>query len=356
MKKYKVIQWGTGQVGVGALRTIIEHPQLELVGVAVYSDAKDGLDAGDLCGMPKTGVIASKDHDQLLKLDADCVNFNGSAFSGDPVIDDLERILLSGKNLASTAILKPSINNPGRGGDADVVERFKAACSKAGVSYLASGLDPGFVTDVLPPVMSSMCSTIDHVHIIEVADYSKCVFDNPEMVLKFMGFGLPARDEVPKFIGDVWIPGMYSLADTLGVELQDVKISAESAPLLQDYSAFGIELKKGTTGAVRFYLDGIVDGKPLLRIEHVTRIDVTAGPDWAQPPSDESVAYYIDIGGDLSYRLTLEFFKKGGSVMEASCWATGTRLVNTIPQICDAEPGVLRVADLQIPTLRSKLR
>ena len=356
MKKYKVIQWGTGQVGIGALQSIIEHPQLELVGVAVYADNKNGVDAGELCGLPLTGIKATTDHESLLALDADCVNFNGSAFTGDPVIDDLERILLSGKNIATTALLKPSTNKPGRGGDANVVERFKAACDKTAVSYLASGLDPGFVTDVLPPVMSAMCSTVDHVHITEVADYSKCTFTNPAAVLAFMGYGQPLRTDVPDFIGEVWIPGMYSLADVMGLELEDIKISAQSAPLLQDYEVFGINLAKGTSGAVRFCLEGIVNGKSLLKIEHVTRIDATAGPDWAQPPSDESVAYYIDIGGDLSYRLTLEFFKKGGSVMEASCWATGTRLVNAIPAICEANAGVLSVADIEIPTHRTRTR
>lgn len=355
MKKYKVIQWGTGQVGVGALRSIIEHPQLELVGVAVYSGDKNGVDAGELCGLPATGIKATTDHSALLKLDADCVNFNGSAFSGDPVIDDLERILLAGKNVASTALLKPSENQPGRGGDANVVKRFNAACQKAGVSYLASGIDPGFVTDVLPPVMSAMCSTVDHVHITEVADYSKCTFVNPQAVLSFMGFGLPLRSDVPDFIGEVWIPGMYSLADVMGVELEDIKITAESAPLLEDYQVFGIDLKKGTSGALRFCLEGIVNSKPLLKIEHVTRIDSTSGPDWTQPPSDESVGYYIKIGGDLSYRLTLEFFQKGGSVMEASCWATGTRLVNTIPEVCEAKAGVLSVADIKILTLKDRL-
>lgn len=354
MKKYKVIQWGTGQVGAGALRSIIEHPQLELVGVAAYSESKNGVDAGDLCGLPTTGIKATTDRDYLLSLDADCVNFNASAFSGDPVIDELEKILLSGKNIASTALLKPSVNNPGRGGDADVVKRFAAACNKTGVSYLATGLDPGFVTDVLPAVMSSMCSSIDHVHVTEVVDYSQCTFAKPQEVLAFMGFGRPLISKAPKFIGEIWIPAIHSMADVLGYEVEKVEVFAESAPLLADYEVFGETLKKGTSGALRFYLQGYVKGEPLLKIEHVTRIDASAAPDWQQPPAD-SVGYYVNIGGDLSYRLTLEFSKKGGSFMEASCWATGTRLVNAIPEICEAESGVLSVADIAIPTSRDKL-
>ena len=70
--------WGPGQVGVGALRAIIAHPGLELVGVVVYSEAKDGRDAGDLCGMPPTGVTATRDVDAALALDADVVAFFAS--------------------------------------------------------------------------------------------------------------------------------------------------------------------------------------------------------------------------------------------------------------------------------------
>ena len=58
----RVILWGPGQVGVGALRAVIAHPGLDLVGVVVHSDAKHGKDAGDLCGMPATGVIATPRH------------------------------------------------------------------------------------------------------------------------------------------------------------------------------------------------------------------------------------------------------------------------------------------------------
>jgi hypothetical protein len=69
MKKYKVVQWATGVVGSAALKGVIRHPKLELVGVKVYSDEKTGLDAGDIVDMDKTGVIATKDVDVNLIVD-----------------------------------------------------------------------------------------------------------------------------------------------------------------------------------------------------------------------------------------------------------------------------------------------
>ncbi|MDD5092862.1 MAG: hypothetical protein PHV74_00565 [Dehalococcoidia bacterium] len=172
MKKYRVIQWGTGQVGTGALRGIIENPQLELIGVAVYSKEKNGKDAGDLCGLPPTGIRATTDRASLLAMQADCVSYNGVAFSGDPVVDEVESILLSGKNIASSAILKPSKNVPGRHGDVNTVRRLEAACQKESVSYFVSGLDPGFATDVLPLVLSGVCQRIEFAHVTEIMDYT----------------------------------------------------------------------------------------------------------------------------------------------------------------------------------------
>ena len=49
---YRVVQWATGAMGKAVLRTIIDHPGVELAGVYVYSDAKAGRDAGELAGRP----------------------------------------------------------------------------------------------------------------------------------------------------------------------------------------------------------------------------------------------------------------------------------------------------------------
>lgn len=51
-KRFRTVVWATGVVGSSALRRVIAHPQLELVGVRVYSDEKAGRDAGELIGLP----------------------------------------------------------------------------------------------------------------------------------------------------------------------------------------------------------------------------------------------------------------------------------------------------------------
>ena len=61
----RVVQWATGATGRHTLAAMVDHPDLDVVGVLVYSDDKAGRDAGDLCGIDPIGVTATKDRDEI---------------------------------------------------------------------------------------------------------------------------------------------------------------------------------------------------------------------------------------------------------------------------------------------------
>ena len=104
-RKLRVIQWGTGNVGKHAVAAVHEHADLELVGALVYSDEKAGRDVGEIVGMDPIGVIATKDVDEILALDADCVLYHAQGDWNPPAaLDDICRLLASGKNVVSTAV------------------------------------------------------------------------------------------------------------------------------------------------------------------------------------------------------------------------------------------------------------
>src|SRR4029077_4102476 len=114
---HRVIQWSTGNVGKLALRGIINHPELDLVGLWVHGADKAGRDAGELCGLDRrVGVAATSDAEALLALDADCVSYTatGDLRPGEAV-DDMCRILESGKNVVATSVVPlvyPPAANP----------------------------------------------------------------------------------------------------------------------------------------------------------------------------------------------------------------------------------------------------
>src|SRR5262245_51923311 len=97
-KPLPAVHWATGTVGAGAMRGVIAHPGLELVGVRVYSEGKDGKDAGELCGLPPIGVKATRDIDTILALKPDCILYMPESTD----VDDVCRILESGANIVTT--------------------------------------------------------------------------------------------------------------------------------------------------------------------------------------------------------------------------------------------------------------
>ncbi len=96
----RVIQWATGSVGRHAAAAVYGHPDLELVGAFVYSDAKARRDVGDICGIGETGVVATDNPDDIVALDADCVLYMPQGeMNPMGAVDDICRLLTSGKNV-----------------------------------------------------------------------------------------------------------------------------------------------------------------------------------------------------------------------------------------------------------------
>ncbi|MDQ1382473.1 MAG: hypothetical protein QOJ71_3192 [Actinomycetota bacterium] len=182
---YRVIQWSTGNVGTAALRCIIRHPDLELVGVWVHSADKAGRDAGELCGLPPTGVLATNDVDALLALDADCVSYTATAdLRPMDAINDMTRVLRSGKNVVSSSVvaaiypahLEPSMRKP-----------LDDACAEAGVSCFTSGIDPGWANDALPLLLAGTCEDVEQLRVMEIVNYKD--YEQPTVLFETMGFG-----------------------------------------------------------------------------------------------------------------------------------------------------------------------
>ena len=153
---YRIIQWGTGSVGKHALRTIVERPDYELVGLRVYNPDKVGKDAGELLGREPLGVRATDDVEEILALDADCVCYSALGSTLDDKegpLDDICRLLASGKNVVSSAVeyhayFRPDLQLKGAGENAEA--RLRAACEQGGSTFFHVGINPGFAMDFWP--------------------------------------------------------------------------------------------------------------------------------------------------------------------------------------------------------------
>ena len=269
---YKVIQWSTGNVGRHAVRLIVEHPDLELVGLWVHSEEKAGRDAGELVGIDPVGVIASNDVDAMLALDADCVCYTATAdLRPAEAIADMARIAASGKNIVSSSVV-PLVYPPHVA--PEMRKPLEDACDSAGVSCFTSGIDPGWANDLLPLVLSGQCEYIDTVRVMEIVNYA--TYAQPTVLFDTMGFGQPLDSTplllIPGVLSFAWGGTVKAIAAGLGVEVEELREVHERQPALETIDlGFGV-VEKGTTAAMRFEVQGIVDGEPRIILEHVTRL------------------------------------------------------------------------------------
>jgi 4-hydroxy-tetrahydrodipicolinate reductase len=345
---YRVIQWGTGNVGTYALRCILGHPQLRLVGVLVYGEAKAGKDAGLLCGRPPTGVKATRDVDAILGLDADCVSYTATAdLRPFEAIDDICRILAAGKNVVSSSVVPlvhPKSFLP------EWRQKLEAACAEGRTSFFTSGIDPGFANDFLPLALSGLAERWEEVRIQEIINYA--TYDQPQVLFETMGFGKPL-DHVPLLLSPgvlafAWGGTVRLLAEGLGVTLDEIREVHERRPATAPIEIGRHTIAPGTMAALRFEVQGIVGGRPAIVVEHVTRLCDTLAPEW---PAGHG-SYRVLITGSPGMRCEFEFWDEHGDHAVGGVVLTAGRIVNAIPAVCEASPGLLSALDLGLVTGR----
>ncbi len=351
---YRVIQWATGHVGVHALRGIARHPELELVGLCVHSEKKAGRDAGELCGIDATGVVATCDGDAVLALEADCVSYMGATdFRLNDAIEDMCRILASGKNLVTTSFV-PLVYPPAV--IPQIRERLETACREGGTTLFCSGIDPGFSPDALPIVLSSLSERIESIRAQEIFNYA--TYDQGETLFEVMGFGKPPGHPVPLLLPGAltmaWGPSVRMVADALGVTLDETRQVHEVVVAEEAFEIPSGKIDAGTVAGLRFEVQGIVGGEPRIVIEHVTRLRDDIAPHW--PRGNGPGTYRITIEGMPSMRCELDIGFQSDDHNIDGCVASAMRVVNAIPTVCRAEPGLKSWLELPGITGRGALR
>jgi 4-hydroxy-tetrahydrodipicolinate reductase len=346
----RVIQWSTGNVGYHALRCIIRHPELELAGLWVHSPGKVGRDAGELVDLEPVGVAATDDVDALLASDAECVCYTATAdLRPEDALQDICRILEAGKNVVSTSIV-PLVHP--RGGDAAVqqmVERLEAACREGGTSCFTSGIDPGFANDLLPITLLGVCERVDSVRVQEILNYA--TYEQPEVLFHTMGFG-QALDQTPLLLlpgvlGFAWGGVIRMIAEAAGAEVEEVREIYERATLDRDIVLPYGTIAAGTQAGLRFEVQGIVGGEPRIIVEHVTRMDDEVAPEW--PTQEGGQGFYrIMVQGSPTLDCRLEIESEDGDHNTGGLVVTAMKVLNAIPAVVAAPPGVLSAIDLPI--------
>jgi 2,4-diaminopentanoate dehydrogenase len=328
-KSYRVVQWATGNIGTKSLRAVIEHPELELVGVWVHSPGKVGKDAGELCGLDATGVVATDSLDDVLALAPDCVLYMQDRFE----LDDVCRILEAGTNIVTTVgeVFHPAGMDPG------VRERIEEACAAGRTSIHVTGSSPGFKTEALPLAMLSLARRLDYLRIEEFSDVSSR--NSPEMLFGFMRLGTDPATFSPRRIAGIartFVPSLSALAEAVGLPIDSVETDGEVAVARRDVVIAAGTVAAGTIAAIRPIATLSRRGTPLMRFQATWFVSTDVEPAWDVGGTGSRVR----VQGDTPIDIAITYPVEPEQYPSVSPGFTAHPAVNSVSLVCEAAPGI----------------
>jgi 4-hydroxy-tetrahydrodipicolinate reductase len=353
----RVFQVATGNVGSEMIKRIGTHPDLELVGVHVYSPEKVGRDVGELAGIGPISVLASDSVDEIIAARPDVLTFHG-------VFPDEElyvRVLEAGINVVTTADWitghHRNANHPHPSGR-PWTEILDEAATKGGVTFYGTGMNPG-LNQILGVVASADVAEIENITTIESVDVS-C--HHSAATWQEVGYGLPIDDPaLPTMLRkytEVFADSIYMMADAFGLELDEVVFSYELGACAEDVDLGWYQLPKGSLGANYIKYQGMVDG--VARVE--THLEWQMTPK-TEPKWDVKGCYITQITGDPQiYSKHMIFPKPGVDLSNPEAFAsigmtmTGMPAINSIKAVVAAPPGVITSADLPLRAFAGRFK
>ena len=348
---YRVVVWGPGYTGSQALREIARRPELTLVGCFAYSPEKVGRDAMELIGEAPAGVPVVGDPRAIHDLDADVVVYAGRALPDETSRhEEITALLHAGKNVVtSTAYFFPWQRGE------EYVAPLEAACAAGGTTLHGTGVHPGWFVERFALTATSLCTTVREVHLREICDLSHHAGD----VIADIGFG-----KAPERLGSrtrktilsrYYFECVAGLAHHLGLPVDTMTADVRYVPSPRDIERAGATVRAGTVGAVDGVWTGLVDGRPVVTIREVWYVDPDLVDDSITLVSGDM--YEVEVKGlpvdvrtraDLATSDARDVFGVDDRQSAANL-ATAVQLVQTIPAVVAAPPGILLAPGFAYP-------
>jgi 4-hydroxy-tetrahydrodipicolinate reductase len=308
---------------------------MTLAGFYVYDSEKVGHDAGELCGMDAVGVLATGSIEDVVAAGADCVLYMPRMFD----VDDVCLLLESGANVVTTC---GQFHHP-PSMDAALRTRVEAACEAGGASIHSTGSSPGFISEAVPLVLTSIQRRLDSVSIEEYADLSKR--NSPELLFDVLGFGralAPFHQASADHLSFSFGPSLRLVADAVGLPLDDVTAAGELAATPRDTDIAAGTLKAGTVAAQRITVSGLREGHELITFRATWYCTTDLEPAWELRNTGWRVAVHGDAPLDVELRMPVPLEQ----MAETTPGYTANRAVNLVAAVCAAPPGIRSTLDL----------
>lgn len=336
MRRYRVVQWSTGNIGKRALGILFDRSDFDVVGVHALGAEKVGRDAGALADRPPNGVTATSDVDALLDLAPDCISYMPRAIDYELV----EKMLRRGINVVTTGDFLTGTHHPAE------LPALEDAAQRGRATFLGTGFEPGFI-NVVAGFLTGACRRVHSVKLVETLD---CTTYPVQDAWKVLGFGKPPRQQVTQIgpetqrYGLGYFETLDMIAAMLGVQLDSKEAFVEPAVLTRDLDLGWVEYAAGTVGGQRRTYRGYCSGRAVVELA----ICWTMSNDALEPQWTDAAGFSVVIEGQPRVDATIRFGEPGEDVMTALMDSTAVAAVNAIPFLCTAQPGVITPIDLPI--------
>jgi 4-hydroxy-tetrahydrodipicolinate reductase len=328
MKTIKIAQFGLGPIGVETLRLAVGKPWVEIVGAVDIDPAKVGRDLGEVTGNRKLRRrLVYPSLEALLRKEKPAVIFHTAVSRFKAAFAQLEPMARAGISVVSSCeeLVFPRLREP------SLARRLDGICRKTGARVVGTGVNPGFVMDLLPVCLTGVSREVRAVHVQRVVNAST----RREPLQRKIGSGLPPRQF--RALLEEGRAGHAGLRESLGLIAHclgwKVKTISESgAAVVADHAIQTkyLRVKKGETSGLHQRAEARIGGKVVLSLDLRMYLDAPNAHD------------AIQIEGEPPLNLVVP-----GGV--AGDQATVAALVNTAPRLLCAQPGLILITDLPVP-------
>lgn len=325
--RIKVIHYGLGPIGIETAKLVMTKESMEIVGAVDIAPEMVGKDLGRVLLLEKDlGIIIGNAQEVFKKNRGDVViHTAGSRISG--IFSQLEEIIKAGYNIVSSSeeLLYPM------GENAEFAGKLHKLAAEKGVTILGTGVNPGFVMDALPLFLTTVCQQVHEVRVERVVNAATRRYP----LQKKVGAGMSPdefRERInKKQLGHVGLlESLYLVAGKLGLDIDKVTENIEPVISNNRQKTAYFELNPGDVAGIKHVAAGTINGREVVNLDLRMYIG-------AEDPHDE---IWIKGVPDIHVRI------EGGV---AGDQATAAVLVNSIPAVLDAKPGLMTVKDLRSP-------
>ncbi len=326
-----VLLYGLGAIGRRIAKAVLEKKGLRVVGAVDISKEIVGKDLGEILESNKrVGVTVTDDVDALLsKIKANIAIIATTSYLKD-VYPQIEKCVKAGINVISTCeeLSYPYYKYP------QISNEIDELAKKYGVTVLGTGINPGYLMDTLPIVLTGPCKKVESIKVTRMMDSSKRRIPYQKKI----GTGL-SPEEFRKMIDKKKITGHVGLvesiamiAEALGWKLDEIReFPPEPVIAEKEIVTSYTTVKPGFVAGLKSIAHGIKNGKAVIILEFISHAAVEEEYDAVSIEGTPKI--YEKIAGGVH-----------GDI------GTVAMIINMIPKVLNAKPGLMTMKDLPLPS------